>query len=101
MLGDSIRALKQVSKIKGWDPDEIPGHGNMGDFNTVPEFGQADAVAHGPIPGGTPPPIVPESYPESPLSAKVTWNVGGPNDDGNKPIRHTSGADPNPGKPGA
>ena len=101
MLGDSIKALRIVSMRKGWDPHEIKGGGNIADFNQFPNFGEADAVAGGPIPGGTPPPIVPEGYPDSPLSAKVTWNVGGPNDDGNKPIRHTSGADPNVGKPGA
>lgn len=99
-LGDSIRALKMVSKAKGWDPDKIEGGGNIGDFNQVPSFGEKDAVAGGSIPGGTPSPVVPEGYPDSPMSEKVTWTVGGPNDDGNRPIRHTSGADPFPGMPG-
>lgn len=101
-LGDSIKAQRIVCMRKGWDPNEIPGHGSMADFNQYPSPWQnGDQVAGGRIPGGTPAPVVPEGYPESPMGEKVTWTVGGPNDDGNKPIRHTNGADPTPGMPGA
>ena len=117
-LGDSIRALKIVSKAKGWDPDLIQGvrgengkdypSASMLPFNKAPNTNKehfGDIIC-GDLPG----------YPESPqeqdgqngtadnpiLQEKVTFNA--PSQDREYRVRNkgeSAPGNPYPGKPGA
>lgn len=96
-LGDSIRALKQVSRLKGWDPDKIEGGGSIAPFNVVPDPAQNKNIV-GKLPGG-PPALSGRVDPsqESALGQRTTFDV--PDAGRETKNRATRNADPFPGKP--
>lgn len=94
-LGDSIRALKIVSRAKGWDPDVIQGGGSIAPFNVVPDAGR-NLGAVGEIPGG-PPAMTGSKDPSEggSLGQSVTFDV--PDAGRETKNRATRGANPFPG----
>lgn len=106
-LGDSIRALKITSRVKGWDPDVIVGApGPAGKysedqsvmpFNKVPDAGElfGDKIC------GRLPEDIPANQQQFPkatgpvLGEKVSFN--NPDVSRENKNRGTSGADPFPG----
>lgn len=102
MAGGQSHALIIVSKAKGWDPTVIPARGDI-PAESIANFNKnqaLDPMTHdttGNLPQGTP-----LNFPED----HGNPGQGSPwehptNSDGNQPIRHTSGANPFPGMPGA
>lgn len=51
--GDQVRALKIVSRQRGWDPDVIKGGGSIAPFDVSPNP-TGDNSGVGKIPGGPP-----------------------------------------------
>jgi len=94
-LGDSIRALKIVSRAKGWNPDVIQGGGSIAPFNVVPDAGR-NKGAVGQIPGG-PPAMSGTKDPSegSALSQSVSFDV--PDASRETKNRRTVNANPFPG----
>lgn len=101
MQGDSIKALKIVSRAKGWDPDVIydvtkdgvSKGADIGNFNSTFEI-FSNQQALGKLPEGTP-----DSFPSATdpvLGERTTFAV--PDAGRETASRRTTGADPNAGK---
>ena len=90
-LGGQTRGLILASKMAGWDPTKIEGGESIANFDKDPVAPRNDTT-------GTLPQGIPDSFPddtESPLGQRISFNAP---DFGRERPRHTTGADPTPGR---
>jgi hypothetical protein len=94
--GDQSKALRIMSKQKGWDPTQIEGGGSIAGFDVAPGV---SGGAVGRLPGCTP-----DGWPGSlgvPSIGPESVGFSHPDATRETKSRATRNADPNPGKPGA